>query len=318
MRVLVTGICGFLGRYLAAHLLKKRLKIYGTVHEIKHVKNIAHLKNAITLRRCDVRNPRMVKNVIEKSRPDFIFHLAAQSYPTISWEDPIGTMETNVLGTVNLFEAIRRLRINPKILIACSSAEYGLVREEETPIRENHPLLPLHPYGVSKVAQDLLAYQYFKNFGLNAVRARIFGTTGPGKVNDVCSDFAKQIAEIECKKREPIMYVGNLEPKRDLSDVRDMVNALWLLMKKGKIGEVYNVCSSKAYKIGHLLDKLLRMSDTRIKVEVDPKKFRPSDELLILGDNSKIKKDCGWRPTIPIEKTLKDILNYWRERFTAA
>jgi GDP-4-dehydro-6-deoxy-D-mannose reductase len=318
VRALVTGICGFLGRYLAALLLKNRLKVFGTVHETKHVKNIEHLKNAITLRKCDVRIPRVIKNVIERSKPDFIFHLAAQSYPTISWKDPIGTMETNVLGTVNLLEAVRKLGINPKILIACSSAEYGLVHQEETPIKENHSLLPLHPYGVSKVAQDLLAYQYFKNFGLNTIRVRIFGTTGPGKVNDVCSDFAKQIAEIECRKREPVMYVGNLEPRRDLSDVRDMVNALWLLMKKGKIGEVYNACSSKAYKIGYLLDELLKMSDTRIEVKIDPRKFRPSDEPVILGDNSKIKKDCGWRPTIPIEKTLKDILNYWRKRFKTA
>jgi GDP-4-dehydro-6-deoxy-D-mannose reductase len=314
MRALITGVSGFIGRYLAEYLLNKQLEVYGTVRTTKHLKNIAHLKDAITLRKCEIRNPAMVNDAVRKSKPDFVFHLAAQSYPTVSWENPIGTMETNVFGTINLFEAIRKLKINPKILVACSSAEYGLVREKEVPTKEDHQLLPLHPYGVSKVAQDLLAYQYFKNFGLSTIRVRIFGTTGPGKIGDVCSDFARDIAEIECKKKKPVMYVGNLEPKRDLSDVRDMVRAFWLLMRRGKIGEVYNACSSKAHKIRDILDMLLKMSDADIEVKIDPKKLRPSDEPVILGDNSKIKNDCGWRPKIPIEKTLKDILNYWRER----
>ena len=314
MRALITGVNGFIGSYLAEYLLNKRLKVYGTVLKIKHLETIAHLRDEISLSRCDVRNPATVKKVVRKSKPDFVFHLAAQSYPTVSWKDPVHTMETNVFGTINLFEAIQKLRINPKILVACSSAEYGFVREKEVPIKEDHPLLPLHPYGVSKVAQDLLAYQYFENFGLNTIRVRIFATTGPRKIGDVCSDFARQIAEIECKKKEPIMYVGNLDAKRDLTDVRDMVKAFWLLMKKGKIGEVYNSCSSKAYKIGDILNKFLEMSDADIEVRIDLKKLRPSDEPVILGDNSKIKRDCGWQPKIPIEKTLKDILNYWREK----
>jgi GDP-4-dehydro-6-deoxy-D-mannose reductase len=312
MGALITGVNGFIGSYLAEYLLNKRLKVYGTIFKVKHLENIAHLKDEIILSRCDVRNPTTVKNVVGKSKLDIVFHLAAQSYPTVSWKDPVSTMETNVFGTINLFEAIRKLGINPKILVACSSAEYGSVREREVSIKEDYPLLPLHPYGVSKVAQDLLAYQYFKNFGLNTIRVRIFGTTGPRKIGDVCSDFARQIVEIECKKKDPIMYVGNLEARRDLTDVRDMVRAFWLLMEKGKIGEVYNACSSKAYKIDDILDKFLEMSDADIEVKVDPKKLRPSDEPVILGDNSKIKKDCGWQPKIPIEKTLKDILNYWR------
>ena len=224
-------------------------------------------------------------------------------------------METNVIGTVNLFEGLRELRMNPKTLVACSSAEYGFIREDEVPVNENHPLLPLHPYGVSKVAQDLLAYQYFKNFNLNAIRVRIFGTTGPRKVGDACSDFAKEIAKIKLGMKKPVMHVGNLKPRRDLVDVRDMVEALWLLAEKGKIGEVYNACSGRAYKIGDILNMFLKMSSVKIKVKIDPKKLRPSDELVITGDNTKIRKDCGWQPKIPIDETLRDMLDYWKERY---
>ncbi len=269
----------------------------------------------ITLSKCDVRSQTAVKNVIRKSRPELVFHLAAQSRPDISWKNPRETMETNVIGTTNIFESIRELKLDPKILVACSSAEYGFIAEDEGPIKEEHQLMPLSPYGVSKVAQDLLAYQYFQNFNMKTIRVRIFGATGPRKTGDVCSDFAMQIAEIERGKRKPTVHVGNLEARRDLMDVRDTVEAFWLLMEKGKIGDVYNICSSKAYKIGDILNKFLAMSEVAIKVEVDPKKLRPSDEPLILGDNTKIKKDCGWRPKIPIEKTLEDTLSYWRKKY---
>lgn len=314
MEALITGINGFIGSYLAEHLLAKGMSIHGTVHDLTRIENIAHLKNKITLSKCDVRDRVTVKRVIRKSVPDFVFHLAAQSRPDISWKNPRETMETNVMGTVNIFEPIRELKLDPKILVACSSAEYGFIAENEGSIKEDHQLLPLSPYGISKVAQDLLAYQYFKNFGLRTIRVRIFGTTGPRKVGDVCSDFAGQIAEIEHGKRKPIMYVGNLEARRDLTDVRDMVEAFWLLGKKGKIGDVYNACSSKAYRIGYILNRFLDMSEVDIEVKVDPKKLRPSDEPIIVGDNSKIRKDCGWGPKIPIEKTLEDTLNYWRKR----
>ena len=313
MRTLITGINGFIGSYLAEYLLAKKVKVYGTVHELARLENITHVRDLVTLSKCDVRNRTAVRKTIERARPDLIFHLAAQSRPDISWKDPMGTMETNVLGTVNVFESVRELGLDPKILVACSSAEYGVMKGKE-PIKEDHPLLPLSPYGVSKVAQDLLAYQYFKNFDVKTIRVRIFGTTGPRKVGDVCSDFARQVAEIEGGK-EPVVRVGNLDARRDLTDVRDMVKALWLLMERGKTGEVYNACSGRAYKIKDILDEFLGMSSVEVEVEVDPKKLRPTDEPIILGDNSKIRKDCGWKPKIPIEKTLKDILEYWREKF---
>jgi len=315
MKALVTGINGFIGSHLAECLLAKGIDVHGIVSNLTQVENIAHLRDKITLSKCDVRNQIVVKKIIRKSAPDFIFHLAAQSRPDISWKDPWGTMEVNVIGTVNIFESIRQLGLDPKILVACSSAEYGFLREDEGPIKEDHQLLPLSPYAVSKVTQDLLAYQYFQNYNLKTIRVRIFGTTGPRKIGDACSDFAKQIAEIERGKRGPIMYVGNLETRRDLTDVRDMVEAFWFLVEKGKIGDVYNACSSRVYKIGDILNKFLEMAGTDIKVKIDPKKLRPSDEPIIVGDNSKIRKECGWRPRIPIEKTLEDILNYWRKKF---
>ncbi|MEW6069739.1 MAG: GDP-mannose 4,6-dehydratase [Candidatus Thermoplasmatota archaeon] len=316
-RALITGVNGFIGSWLAEALLQKRYEVVGTVLNKKNITNIIHIKQKIKIITCDIRNSSAVEKTIKKSNSDLIFHLAAQSFPTVSWQDPMGTIETNVIGTINIFEAVRKLGINPEILVACSSAEYGLVKPEEVPVKEEHSLLPLHPYGVSKVAQDLLAYQYFKNFNIPTIRARIFNTIGPRKVNDVCADFAKQIAEIEAGVSEPRMLVGNLNTKRDFTDVRDVVNAFSLLMEKGKLGEAYNICSSKAYLIKDILDKLLEYSTKKIEVKIDPKKLRPADEPVIMGDNSKLRRDCNWKPKIPIEKTLKDILEYWRNVYKA-
>ena len=263
---------------------------------------------------CDVRKLSDVEAAIDKSKPDRVFHLAAQSFPTVSWEKPVETFDINVNGTINLFETLKKKKMNPVVLVACSSAEYGLVKENEVPVKEDHILLPLHPYGVSKAAQDLLSYQYFKNFGLRAIRVRIFNTTGPAKTNDVCSDFIRQIVKIEKGELPPVLKVGNLEPRRDITDVRDMVDAFWTATEKAEIGEVYNLCSMKAYRIRDLLDKMLALSTIKIKVEVDPAKLRPTDEPIIMGDNTKFVKKTGWTPKIPVEKTLEDTLDYWRAR----
>lgn len=312
MRALITGVSGFIGSYLAEYLLAKGIDVDGTVHH-ETTENIAHLKDRITLSECDVRNQATVKKIVKESNPDLIFHLAAQSRPDISWKNPVETMDTNVMGTVYVFESVRELGLDPKILVAGSSAEYGLIDKNEPPIREDHPLLPVSPYGVSKVAQDLLAYQYFKNFKMKTIRVRIFGATGPKKVGDACSDFAKQIVKIERGEAEPVMRVGNLEVKRDLMDIKDTLEAFWILMEKGKIGDVYNICSSKAIKIGDILNKFLEMSGHSAKIEVDPRKLRPSDEPIVVGDNRKLRKDCGWAPKISMEKTLEDTLEYWRK-----
>lgn len=311
MRALVTGINGFIGSYLPEYLMAKSIEVFGTVHD-GSIGNISHLEDKINLIKCDVRDQSAVKKAVQKSNPDIVFHLAAQSRPDVSWIDPVGTMETNVMGTVYLFESVRQLGSGSKILVAGSSAEYGLIRKDEPPIKEDHPLLPVSPYGVSKVAQNLLAYQYFKNFNMKTIRVRIFGATGPKKVGDACSDFCKRIVKIERGAAEPVIRVGNLDVKRDLMDIKDTLDAFWALMEKGKIGDVYNVCSSEPIRVGDMLDKLLNISGIKARIEVDKKKLRPTDEPIVVGDNAKIKRDCGWRPKIPFEKTLEDTLNYWR------
>jgi len=197
--------------------------------------------------------------------------------------------------------------------VACSSAEYGFVTPEEVPVREDHALNPLHPYGVSKVAQDLLAYQYFKNFGMDTVRVRIFNCTGPSKTNDVASDFSRQIVQIEKGLIENRLAHGNLESERDITDVRDMVEAFEALMERGTKGEVYNACSTKVVKIQYLLDRLCELSSADINVFQDPERMRPSDEPIIMGDNARLRKDTGWEPRITIDRTLQDMLDYWRK-----
>lgn len=312
MRILVTGMTGFIGSHLAEFLLKKELEVVGTVWDKTELKNVEKIKDKVRILECDIRDGERVEEIIEEVKPDRVFHLAAQSFPTVSWDEPVRTLDTNVMGTTHIFEAIRKLDLDTIVLVACSSAEYGFVSENEVPVKENHVLLPLHPYGVSKVAQDLLAYQYHQNFGIKTVRARIFNTTGPRKANDVCSDFTSMIVNIE-KGKAKEMKVGNLEPKRDITDVGDVVNALWLLCEKGKMGEAYNVCSSKAYRIKDLLDMAIEISDVDIEPKIDPNKLRPTDEPIIMGDNTKIREACGWIPKMSMEETLSRMLDFWRE-----
>jgi GDP-4-dehydro-6-deoxy-D-mannose reductase len=312
MRALVTGMTGFIGSHLAEYLLKKELEVFGTVWDKTELKNVEGIKDKVRILECDIRDGARVKEIIEEVKPERIFHLAAQSFPTVSWDEPVRTLETNVMGTAHIFEAVRKCDLDTIILVACSSAEYGFVSENEVPVKESHILLPLHPYGVSKVAQDLLAYQYHQNFGIKTVRARIFNTTGPRKTNDVCSDFTGTIVRIE-KGKVKQMNVGNLEPKRDITDVEDVVNALWLLCEKGEMGEVYNVCSSKAYRIKDILNMAIELAKAKIEVKVDPNKLRPTDEPIIMGDNTKIREACGWIPKMSMEETLSRMMDYWRE-----
>ena len=314
MRVLITGVTGFAGSHLADYCLtRKDVDLHGIIRWRSRTENIEHLTGKIALHECDLRDASSTREVIETVRPDLIFHLAAQSYVPTSWKAPSESLSTNVLGQLNIFEAVRRIGLGCRIQLACSSEEYGMVHENEVPITEDNPLRPLSPYGVSKVSQDLLGYQYFMSYGMAIVRTRGFNHTGPrrGPVF-VCSDFAKQITDIEKGKREPVIHVGNLEAKRDFTDVRDVVRAYWLSLEKGKAGEVYNICSEKSWTIQSVLDMLVGMSNVDITVKVDPKRLRPSDVPILQGDCSKFRADTGWKPEIPFEQTLGDILEYWR------
>jgi GDP-4-dehydro-6-deoxy-D-mannose reductase len=316
LRVLITGITGFAGSHLADYCLARGgVDVHGIIRWRSRTENIEHLGDRITLHECDLRDASSTRDVVEAVGPDYIFHLAAQSFVPTSWKAPSESLVTNVIGQLNIFEAIRKIGLRCRIQLACSSEEYGLVHEDEVPIKETNPLRPLSPYGVSKVAQDLLGYQYFMSYGMDVVRTRGFNHEGPRRASVfVMSDFAKQIVDIERGVRKPVVHVGNLEAKRDFTDVRDMVRAYWLALEKGAPGEVYNIASGTAWSIQKVLDMLLGMTKTKIEVRQDPARLRPSDVPVLLGDATRFRAATGWAPKIPFEQTLKDMLEYWRAR----
>lgn len=312
-KALITGITGFVGSHMAELLLSEGVGVYGVGRWRSKKEHIGHLNGKITILEADLLDSHSLDQIMLSVRPDYIFHLAAQSYVPASWTSPAVTLEINVVGSANLFEAVRKAQIDPRIQIACSSEEYGMVYPNEVPIKETNPIRPLSPYGVSKAAMDFLGYQYSQSYGMYIVRTRGFNHTGPRRGEVFAeSDFAKQIAEIEKGLKEPVIEVGNLEAERDYTDVRDMVRGYYLAAEKGELGEVYNICSGKAYKIREVLDLLLSFSKEKIEIRQDPKRMRPSDVPILLGDNSRFVKQTGWKPTIPFEKTMKDLLDYWR------
>jgi GDP-4-dehydro-6-deoxy-D-mannose reductase len=317
MRALITGITGFAGSHLADYLLAKQpeVEVFGTHRWRSRTENIEHLGDRIRLVEADLRDYISIRTTLEEVRPDYIFHLAAQSFVPSSWRSPGDTLSTNIEGQTNIFEAVRELGLDPVIQIACSSEEYGLVHPDETPIKETNPLRPLSPYAVSKVTQDYLAYQYHQSYGLKAIRTRGFNHTGPrrGEVF-VTSNFASQLARIEAGLREPKIKVGNLEAIRDFTDVRDTVRAYWLAVTKATPGEVYNIASGTGIAIRELLDRLIALCNVPVEVETDPTRLRPSDVEILVGDNSKFREQTGWEPEIPFDQTLVDTLDYWRAK----
>jgi GDP-4-dehydro-6-deoxy-D-mannose reductase len=316
MRVLITGVTGFVGSHLADYLVARGdVEVFGTHRWRSRMDNIEHLVERITLVECDLRDAGGVRRMLRVVHPEWVFHLAAQSYVPTSWSSPGETITGNLTCQLNLFEAIRDLGLPARVHIAGSSEEYGLVHKHEVPIREENPLRPLSPYAVSKVGQDYLAYQYWKSHRLHAVRTRGFNHTGPrrGEVF-VTSNFARQIATIEKGRREPVVRVGNLEAMRDFTDVRDMVRGYWLALERGEPGEVYNICSGRGYTVRNVLDILLSLTPAQVEVREDPDRLRPSDVEILLGDCTRFQRTTGWQPTIPFEVTLKDLLDYWRDR----
>jgi GDP-4-dehydro-6-deoxy-D-mannose reductase len=317
MRVLITGITGFAGSHLAEYILANHpeAEIFGLVRWRSRMDNIVPIRDKVRLIEADIKDQVSLRAALAASKPDRIFHLAAQSFVPTSWTCPAETFAINAIGEINLFEAVLALDLKPKIQIAGSSEEYGQVFSDEIPMKETNPLRPLSPYAVSKVAQDLLAFQYYKSYGLRTVRTRGFNHTGPrrGEVF-VTSSFAKQIAEIEKKKRPPVISVGNLKAKRDFTDVRDMVRAYWLALERGVEGEVYNIGRGQAFAMKEVLDLLMSLSRSRMEVKVDPARLRPSDVPVLLADSSKFMGLTGWKPMIPFKQTILDLLNYWRER----
>jgi GDP-4-dehydro-6-deoxy-D-mannose reductase len=313
-KVLITGITGFAGSHLAEYLLIEGHEVYGIARWRSKTENINHIMDKVKLLNADIRDGYSLQKVFKEVNPDYCFHLAAQSFVLESWNSPIETLSTNILGTTNVLEAIRLSCPECKVVIAGSSEEYGLVYLEELPITEKNPLRPMSPYGVSKVATDKLGILYYMSYGLRVVVTRAFNHTGPrrGEVF-ATSNFAKQIVEIEKDLTSPIIKVGNLDSCRDFTDVRDVAKAYWLAAVCPP-GEVYNICSGKAISIKDMLNILLGMSKVKITVEKDKARMRPSDIPILLGDCSKFHLATDWSPKIPFEKTLEDLLNYWREK----
>lgn len=320
MRLLITGITGFVGSHMAEFALAHGAEVSGSMRWRSKTENIDHLRARITLVECDLRDLSSVRNLLEITEPTHVVHLAAQSFVAASWKAPAETLTTNIISQVNLLEAMRGLRISPRFLAVGSSEEYGLVHPDELPIKETNPLRPLSPYAVSKVTQDMMGYQYFKSYGLPIVRTRAFNHEGPRRGDVfVTSNFARQIVEIEAGIREPVIFVGDLKPKRDYSDVRDIVRGYWALLERGEPGEVYNLCSGKSWPIQHVLDFLLGQSLVKgIAVKIDPARLRPSDVMELEGDPGKIQRALGWKVEIPFEQTLTELLDYWRHRNSTA
>jgi GDP-4-dehydro-6-deoxy-D-mannose reductase len=316
MRVLITGITGFVGSHLAEWALAQGADVVGAVRWRSKTEHIEHLRDRLTLVKSDLRDLSSVRLLLEQARADYIVHLAAQSFVGASWETPMETLLTNAVSQMNLFEAIRQLGASARFLVIGSSEEYGLVYPDELPIRETNPLRPLSPYAVSKVTQDLMGFQYWKSYGLDIVRTRAFNHSGPRRGDAFAtSSFAKQIAEAEAGLREPVVRVGDLKPTRDFSDVRDIVRGYWALLERGTPGEVYNLCSGVDWSIERILNFLLsRSTRERLEVRTDPTLLRPSDVPVLRGSADKIRQAVGWTPRIPLEQTLADLLEYWRRQ----
>lgn len=310
---LITGACGFAGRHLAKLLIDNNHKVYGfdkvCIDEVTQDEKLSQVKWH-TLDLFDKAN--LVK-LLGESKPDYIFHLGGQSNVPLSWGNPIETYRINFFGTINLLDTVIDAKIDPKILIVCSGDEYGNVPLENQPIKEIESLKPMNPYAVSKVCQDMVAYQYSCSRKLRIIRVRPFPHIGRGQNPMFATpNFARQIALVEIGELEPVIKVGNLQAVRDYTDVRDMMRAYLLAVEKCDIGEVYNVSSGDGVVIKDALEKLIAMSKKKIDIQIDENLLRPIDIPYLVGDSTKFRKKTGWSPQISIDDTLKDLLDYWR------
>ena len=306
---LVTGADGFIGSHMVKFLDAKGWDVAG-LYFLNGSSQSSELRNVEFLQ-CDLRNGQRVTQIVSKYDPTHIFHFAAQSLPTVSWANPVYTFDTNIMGSLYLFEAIRHLRRRPVIVSACSSAEYGNVPPSAIPVTEEQPLKPLHPYGISKVCLDLLSREYFLDYDIPAVNVRLFNTTGPGKTNDAPSDFVRQLVEIKKGLKPPVIEVGNLKSRRAFLDVTDTVRGFFLAAMKGKRGEAYNLCAARTFKIEEVLQTALRLSGVNPEVRQAARLMRPSDEKIIFGSTHKIRRDTGWKPERSLEQTLSSMFDHW-------
>lgn len=320
MRVLITGVTGMVGSHLAEYFLSSvpQVEVHGLVRWRSPLRNIQGILPQVMLHNGDLRDLSSLVALLRNVRPDRIHHLAAQSYVDMSFVAPADTLASNIIGTCNLLDAVRIVGINPRIHVCSSSEVYGQVKPEEVPINEDTPLRPASPYAVSKVGEDMIAFQYGLSYQLDIVRTRMFTHTGPRRGNVFAeSSFARQIAEIEANKRSGPVLVGNLQSVRTLADVRDAVRAYKLLLDKCPSGEVYNIGGNEPMTVGDILETLKSLARVPIEHKVDPARLRPSDVTLQIPDTSKFRRVTNWAPEIPARKTLSDLLDYQRSSVLA-
>jgi GDP-4-dehydro-6-deoxy-D-mannose reductase len=302
------------GQHLAAHLLDCGEHVFGTYLDLEDRARMGSLSSRVGLLQGDVRNPRKMGLVLLRTQPDAVYHLAAVSSVGQSLSRPVATMDVNVSGTAGLLEAVRRESPQTPVLFVSSAEVYGRVRPRQVPIRETQPVAPRNPYAVSKLAAEEVCRYYARTFGLRIVIARSFNHTGPGQgLGFVIPDFASQVARLERKGTKGTLKVGNLNARRDLSDVRDIVRGYRLLLTRGKPGETYHLGSGKARRVRDLLEYLLSLSEHPPKVEKDPHRLRPSDIPVLQASLAKTRRAIGWTATVPLEQTLSDTLEYWRK-----
>ncbi len=320
MNVLITGITGFVGSHLADYCLERNIRVFGfRRYHLSNMRNISHAEHKIEWYDCDMMDMKSVMKAIDKIRPDIVFHMASQSFVSPSWDHPHLYMDANYKMTVNLLEACLHSKINPKIHIPGSGEEYGEIFENELPINISTVLRPVNPYAVSKIAQDLISYVYFRSYGLNIIRTRAFNHEGSrrDKVFGI-PWYAYQIARIENGLQEPIVRVGHIDDKRNFTHVKDMVRAYWLAVEKCKPGELYLVGTEKdshVHTFRNALEMLIQMSGVSgISYETDPKYVRPTQVPILICDASRFVNETKWEPEISFETILSDTLGYWRER----
>jgi GDP-4-dehydro-6-deoxy-D-mannose reductase len=309
VRVLITGVSGFAGGHLAQILLEQGDEVYGLARTPGN-----HLNEKVHFRAVDLQSPEAVRCSLEEINPEAIYHLAGQAFVPTAWADPWGTLENNIRSQLNILQAMIKEHLQARLLVVASNEVYGHVHKDHLPVKEDTPLRPDNPYGVSKVAQDTLALQYHLSHGLDVLRARSFNHIGPRQSPFfVASSFAKQIAEIEAGQSPPVMRVGNLEAQRDFTDVTDVARAYALLVEHGQSGEAYNIGTGQAHSISYLLEVLLSYSSVKITITQDPERMRPSDVPIIYADNTKLRQQTSWQPTCRFEDSLRRVLDYWRQ-----
>ncbi len=310
-KALIIGAAGFVGSYLIDHIQKNCIWSI-SVTKLPHEKIE---KENVEVYDLNILNPQEIDELLAYVKPDYIFHLAAQSSVALSWKNPGLTVDINIKGSLNVLDAVRKLDYKPRVLMIGSGEEYGHIRADETPVNEENVLRPGNIYAATKACQNMLSSIYGRAYQMDIMNVRAFNHVGPNQAPVfVVADFCKQVADIEKGWQKAEIRVGNLQAKRDFTDVRDVVNAYVLLMEKGKAGETYNIGSGRAVEIREILNMILGNSAFEIKVTVDPEKLRPVDVPIIEADITKVCRDTGWMPKIPLEMTIRETLDYWRQQ----